>query len=60
MSQVYIKQQPSDVPELPRSPEKMKNQLLLQINNQMIIVEDSEALADILGNFFLLANFEIF
>ena len=29
--------------------EKQANKLLLQVNNQMIIVEDSEALADILG-----------
>ena len=29
--------------------EKQPNKLLLQVNNQMIIVEDSEALADILG-----------
>ena len=45
---MYIKQQPiSDLS--PVLTDKHANKLLLQVNNQMIIVEDSEALADILG-----------
>ena len=41
MTQMFVK---SEAPV-----EKQANKLLLQVNNQMIIVEDSEALADILG-----------
>ena len=41
MNQMFVK---SEAPV-----EKQANKLLLQVNNQMIIVEDSEALADILG-----------